>query len=162
MKILAFATTFALIASQAASLSCMRPDPIETFQRLAASPDSYFAIMGTLTFDEAALPTGSNDVESATAPDPIAGFFDGTGLSKGGFVTPYVADVMLQVTCAGPWCGSARSGERALYFVPASDRPVALQAGPCGGMIFPDPSEEILEMLTSCMQSGTCEPLIFE
>lgn len=160
MKQIILAMLVSLIAGQATALSCLRPDPIETFQRLATDPERYFVIYGTLTFDKTALPQGSNDFGQTPVPDAIAGRFEGLGLSRAGFVTPYESDVLLQVTCAGPWCGSAQSGREAVYFVPASDAPVTLQAGPCGGMIFYDPSEADLDMLTSCMQGGFCEPAL--
>lgn len=162
MKTLILATMLAVIGIQAQALSCLRPDPVTTFQQLAAEPESYFVLYGTMTFDESALPQGTNSFEVSTPTDPIPERFVGKGLSKAGFATPYVSRVMLQVTCAGPWCGSARSGAEAIYFVPASDPPVTMQAGACGGMIFEDPTPEVLEMLTSCMQGGTCTPLPFE
>jgi len=162
MKAFILAAMFAVICGQAQALSCMRPDPVTTFQQLAAKPESYFVLYGTLTFDESALPQGTNSFEEIAPPDPIPARFVGKGLSKAGFATPYVSRVMLQVTCAGPWCGSARSGAEAIYFVPASDPPVTMQAGACGGMIFEDPTPDVLNMLTSCMQGGTCTPLPFE
>ncbi len=162
MRTFILATMLALISGQAFALSCMRPDPVETFQRLAAEPESYFVLYGTLTFDENALPRGSNSFEDTAPPAPIPARFVGKGLSKAGFSTPYVSEALLQVTCAGPWCGSARSGGEAIYFVPASDPPVTMQAGACGGMIFDDPAPNVLEMLTSCMQGGICTPLPFQ
>ena len=162
MKPLILAAMLAVICGQAQALSCLRPDPITTFQQLAASPDSYFVLYGTLTFDESALPQGSNSFEEIAPPDPIPARFVGKGLSKAGFARPYISRAMLQVTCAGPWCGSARSGAEAIYFVLASDPPVTMQAGACGGMIFEEPAQDVLDMLTSCMQGGPCTPLPFE
>jgi hypothetical protein len=162
MKTFIFASILAFISGQAHALSCLRPDPIATFQQLAAEPESYFVLYGTLTFDERALPQGNNSFENITPPDPIPARFEGKGLSKAGFATPYISRATLQVTCAGPWCGSARSGAQAIYFVPASDPPVTMQASACGGMVFEDPTPDVLEMLTSCMQGGTCTPLSFE
>lgn len=162
MKPLILATLFAVICGEAQALSCLRPDPVATFQRLASEPDSYFVLYGRLTFDENMLPEGTNSFEDNAPPDPIPARFEGKGLSKAGFTTPYVSNVLLQVTCAGPWCGSARSGIDAIYFVPASDPPVTMQAGACGGMIFEDPTPAVLEALTRCMQGGPCTPLPFE
>ena len=161
MRAVFLAMLLVVISGPATALSCMRPDPVATFQRLAAAPESYFVLYGTLVFDETALPQGTNDFAPA-APDPIPARFVGKGLSQSGFVTAYVSDVLLQVTCAGPWCGSARSGGEAIYFVPASDPPVTMMAGPCGGMIFDDPKPEVIEMLTSCMQGGACTPAPFD
>ena len=162
MKSFILAMLIVATGGQAYALSCLRPDPVETFQRLAGLSDDYFVLYGTLAFDQRALPRGSNNFEDNQDPNPIPARFVGKGLSQAGFATPYVSNVLLQVTCLGPWCGTPRSGGTALYFVPASDPPVTLQAEPCGGMIFDDPAPEVLEMLTTCMQGGTCAPLPFD
>ncbi|SFS21027.1 hypothetical protein [Yoonia litorea] len=148
----------AAFATQSVALSCLRPDPIETFKRLAAAEESYFVLRGTLTFDEAALPPSVGDNDMAQ-PDPIPGFFVGSGLSKQGFTTDYVGNVLLQVNCAGPWCGSARSNVEAVWFVPFSDPPAILQADPCGSMTFFEPTDAVVTMLESCMADGTCVPV---
>lgn len=157
MKPLLFAAALASIGVQAQALSCLRPDPVATFQRLAAAPESYFVLYGQLTFDQADLPPGVSQDQMRT-PDPIAARFTGKGLTREGFTNPYESDVTLQIGCAGPWCGSARRGVDAIYFVEATDPPVTMQAGPCGGMIFEEPSEAVLDMLTSCMQGAACSP----
>jgi len=155
MRSLVTSAMIATMATQSAALSCLRPDPIETFQRLAAAEESYFVLKGTLTFDETALPPSVGDNQTIV-PEPIPGFFVGSGLTKDGFVSDYVSNVLLQINCAGPWCGSARSNVDAIWFVPFSDPPATLLAGPCGGMTFYDPSEAVVAMLESCMAGGTC------
>ncbi|PJI93095.1 hypothetical protein BC777_1963 [Yoonia maricola] len=155
MKPVLLAAALAAVAGPGHALSCMRPDPIETFQRLAAAPESYFVLYGRLTFDEADLPAGVS-MDQSREPGPIAARFEGKGLTRQGFTNDYYSDVTLQIGCAGPWCGSARSGIDAVYFVEATDPPVTMRAGACGGMIFEEPSDAVLEMLTSCMQGGAC------
>jgi hypothetical protein len=155
MKPFLLAAALAMIRGQAQALSCMRPDPIATFQRLAAAPENYFVVYGQMTFDEDALPAGVS-MNQTRAPDPIPARFDGKGLSRSGFTNNYIGDVLLQVGCAGSWCGSARSGADIVAFVASSDQPVTLQADPCGGMIFENPPQAVLDMLTSCMQGGPC------
>ena len=161
MKPLLLASALVMIAGQSHALSCMRPDPIETFQSLAAAPESYFVLYGQITFDKAELPDGVS-MDQFRAPDLIAARFEGKGLTRNGFTSDYFSDVNLQVQCAGPWCGSARSGVDAVYFVEAMDPPVTMIADPCGGRIFEEPTDAVLEMLTSCMQGGTCSPQPFQ
>lgn len=161
MKQLFLAASLALITGQSHALSCMRPDPIETFQRLSEAPESYFVLYGQLRFDEAALPEGVS-TDQTREPAPIAAQFRGKSLGQSGFTNDYFSDVILQIDCAGPWCGSARSGVDAVYFVAASAPPVTMRAGPCGGRIFEEPTEATLDMLTSCMKGGTCRPEPFE
>ncbi len=161
MKPLIAAAMLATISAQAQALSCLRPDPITTFQALAAAPESYFVLFGQLTFDEADLPEGVS-TDQTRAPAPIQARFVGKGLTRNGFTNTYQSDVLLQVGCAGPWCGSARSGVDAVYFVQASDPPVTMQAEPCGGMIFENPAQVTLDMLTSCMRGDACSPQALE
>ena len=158
MRLVLTTALICLTATQSLALSCLRPDPVETFQRLAAAEEAYFVLRGALTFDENALPpgVGSNDMAQ---PDPIPGFFVGTGLTKEGFTSDYVSNVLLQVNCAGPWCGSAQSNVDAVWFVPFSDPPAVLQADPCGSMTFYNPSDAVIGMLESCMAGGTCTPV---
>ncbi|PUB18558.1 hypothetical protein [Yoonia sediminilitoris] len=146
-----------VFAGQAAALSCMRPDPIATFNQVAAAPEPYFVLYGRLHFDESALPQGLKDPQS---PDPaaIAAEFVGMTLTSAGFVRPYESPVELLPVCAGPWCGSARTDVDAIYFVRADKVPVMAIAEPCGGMIFANPSPEVLDALTVCMQGGACLP----
>lgn len=155
MRILLTTTLISMIAGQAVALSCLRPDPIDTFQRLAEAEEAYMVLRGTLTFDESALPpsVGANDTPQ---PDPIPGFFVGSGLTEEGFTEDYAGDVLLQVSCTGPWCGGARSDVEAIWFLPFSDAPVTLQADPCGSMTFYEPTEAVVSMVESCMAGGAC------
>lgn len=158
MKAPMIAAMLALTTGQAHALSCMRPDPIETFQRVAAAEESYFVLSGTLTFDETLLPPGVSQNPIGT-PAVIPAQFSGKGLTSDGFVNDYISPINLQITCAGPWCGSAQSGMEAVFFVEAT-RPLAtVIADPCGGMIFSRVSAATKDMLTSCMAGGTCTPL---
>ncbi len=157
MKPLLLASALAMICGQAQALSCMRPDPISTFQRVAAAPEGYYVLYGALSFDEDDLPRGSNTMQDQVI-DPIPAQFRGKSLSQDGFVRDYVSPVLLQVNCLSIWCGSAQSGVDAVYFVEATEAPVTMQADPCGDMIFYEPTEAVLDMLTSCMKGDTCSP----
>lgn len=161
MKQIILALCLTALAGQAAALSCVRPDPVATFNRLANAPEGYFVLYGELTFDEDALPAGMGQGR-ADAPALIPAFFRGKGLQRDGFTSDYIAPAELLVTCAGPWCGSARSGIDAVFFVRADSDPVQMVADPCGGMIFADPSQDVLDMLTTCMQGGTCSAQPFQ
>ncbi|WP_296426775.1 hypothetical protein [Yoonia sp.] len=161
MQLSTLVVILASIAGQAAALSCVQPAPIATFQRVAAAPDAYFVLYGDLTFDEGALPPAVSN-RRTTDPAPIPARFRGKGLTLDGFTSDYISPATLQVSCAGPWCGTARSGGDALYFVRADSDPVTMQAEPCGGMIFQDPSQAVLDALTSCMRGDTCSAQPFK
>ena len=155
MKPTLCAAVLAMISGQAHALSCIRPDPIETYKRVVAAPESYFVLYGELVFDESLLPLGTRNI-SDPLPAPIAAEFNGTGLTRQGFTSTYVSPVTLEIRCVANWCGSASSGGNALYFVEASEPPVTMVAEACSSMIFPEPSQAVLDMLTSCMQGGAC------
>ena len=155
MKPLFLAASLALIAGQANALSCMRPDPISTFNRVAAAPESYYVLYGTLRFDADALPPSFVDQLGAD-PEPIDAFFRGKGLTRNGFTSDYISPALLQVDCVLNYCGSAQSDIEALYFVRADNDPVVMTADPCGAMIFPEPTQAVLDQLTACMQGNGC------
>lgn len=159
MKPTLLALCLTLLAQQAIALSCIRPDPIDTFQRVAVAPEPYFVLYGQLTFDEGDLPPGVLDAPEG-APATILAQFRGKGLTLDGFTADYISPAVLQVTCLGPWCGAAQSGVDAIYFVRADKTPVEMEAGPCGGMIFEQPDEATLEMLVSCMRGGPCRSVL--
>ena len=155
MKPIFLAAACAMIAGQAQALSCMRPDPISTFNQVAEAAESYYVLYGTLTFDEDALPPTFIDRPGAD-PAPIPARFNGKGLTRDGFTSDYISPAFLQVDCVANYCGTAQSGVEALYFVRADNSPVVMTAGACGGMIFAEPSQAVLDQLTTCMQGGSC------
>ncbi|MCK0096091.1 hypothetical protein MWU60_10965 [Yoonia sp. F2084L] len=160
MKSLLLAAALATVSAQAQALSCMRPDPIRTFQQVAAAPESYYVLYGQLRFDEADLPVRDLS-QQLRNPEPITARFEGKGLTRQGFTSDYQSDVMLQIDCASIWCGGARSGVDAVYFVRVTEPLVTMYATPCGDMIFEEPSQATLDMLTTCMQGGDCSPQPF-
>ena len=157
MKAPMLAVALAAIAGQATALSCMRPDPIRTFQELAAAEERYFVLSGTLTFDQSLLPEPVSQLPEDDLTVPAQ--FTGKGLTQDGFVNDYVSPINLQITCAGPWCGTVESGTEAVFFVQATQPLATVIADPCGGMIFPRISDAEKEMLTSCLAGNRCEPL---
>jgi len=143
------------LATQAAALSCLRPDPIDTFHRVAAAEESYYVLYGQLDFDAGALP-GLVDQRRVLEPEPIPARFTGKGLTRSGFDADYSAAVDLQIRCAGPWCGSANAGVDAVIFARVDDGAVTVEVGACGGTIFENPGQPVLDMLASCMRGERC------
>ena len=153
MKPILLALAFAALAEQAQALRCIRPNPMQTFAQIAAAPEDYYVLYGTLTFDQSIVPKGLRDV-SEPMPAPIPAQFIGKGLTQDGFASDFISPVVLHITCAAHYCGSAQSGERALYFVRAEQSAITLTVGACGGTVFPAPSQAVLDQMTACMQDG--------
>lgn len=153
MKIAFAAIALTVIAGQATALSCVRPDAVRTFERVSEDTASYYLLYGTLDFDAAKQPKGV--VNEERNPDPIAAKFAGFALNTGGFTTPYSRAVTLQPVCYGPWCGSETPGVQSLIFAQVDGDQIIIEASPCGGRIFADPSESLLDTMTACM-NGNC------
>lgn len=143
----------ALLAGQAAALSCMRPDPIVAFQRAAESTDEYFVLYGTLDFDASLLPDAVDSQQRHHAPIPA--MFRGNGLSKTGFDQRFDAPVVLQPFCAGPWCGQTTPHQPALIFARVVDDQVLIELGPCVDLLFAVPTLADLQKMVQCM-NGNC------
>ncbi len=153
MKHLALSIGLMAITGQAAALSCARPDPVSTFERLAAEPDAtYVVLLGELGFDASLLPQGVEN--RARDPDPITAIFQGHGLGYDGFTVVQDRTITLQSTCAGPWCGSAAPDRTLLMFAQIEDDNLTVVAGPCGGRIFA-PSDTAIDAMQACI-NGNC------
>jgi len=153
MKFIAAAIALTLIAGQATALSCMRPDPVGTFERIEADPASYYILYGTLEFDATKQPKGV--VNKERNPRPIPAQFSGHGLNTNGFTSAYNNPVTLQPTCAGPWCGSQTPGVKSVFFAKLVGDQVVIEASACGGTIFAEPSPDVLDAMTACI-NGNC------
>tara|TARA_R100001369_G_scaffold17418_3_gene32714 strand:- start:4336 stop:4800 length:465 start_codon:yes stop_codon:yes gene_type:complete len=138
-----------LTASQAQALSCMRPDAATSFDQASASEFPYRVLTGTLT-----APPASGTTESK--PVSLLGTLTGQGLTADGFTAPFDGNVVLQVTCAGPWCGSAPASGPFLAFARIDGETPVIELDACGSWLFPAPDQATLDRLTTCMQNGAC------
>ena len=154
MKLTALTVTLSLVAGQVSALSCMRPDPQASFQRAADSTDVYYVLYGTLDFDASLLPGSAGDSNRKPAV-PIPAQFEGHSLSDAGFANYYAGEMTLLPTCAGPWCGSHVPDVASLMFARVVDGAITIEAAPCGGFIFTEPKQEVLDSMTACM-NGNC------
>ena len=143
-------------ATQAAALTCLPADPIRDFREAQAAPERYHVLHGRLSFDPSLMPQGMSD-DPGVAPNPVDARFEGFALGPEGFTTPVEAEVTLQSTCAGPYCGTFGPGE-ALLFAQITEGGYLVRIGPCGGGAFDQMSEEVLDQLPACLRDGSCGP----
>jgi hypothetical protein len=141
----------AMTGSGAQALSCLAPDPVQTFHRAMEAPDTYVILRGTLAIAEILIPPEvGKDQEHAV---PV--WFHGMALTNDGFTRPFDGPMIVQVTCAGPWCGTVPADTDLIFFVQVVDGTYTIDAGPCGaGTFVPDPKTEAL--LTSCLRGDAC------
>lgn len=144
----------ALIAGQAAALSCRRPDLVDAFKRASDANDTYYVLYGALDFDPRLMPEG-NGTNDVSEPAPIPAFFRGNGISDTGFNLRFDQTVTLQPVCAGPWCGTAAPHTPVLAFVRVVGSELLLEVGPCGGQLFQEPSADDLSAMVQCL-NGNC------
>ncbi|MFQ6546430.1 hypothetical protein AADZ90_000625 [Aestuariibius sp. 2305UL40-4] len=154
------ALMLAAFATQAAALSCMRPDIARTYQYAAESEDLYSVVMGEFVFDESAMPDAV--LSSARGFDKdvteIPARFTGRQLSRNGFATDYDVEVVLEVQCLGQWCGGMAEGETVIAFLRHGGETPVLDVTPCGETVFTDPDQAQISMAISCINGGTCGP----
>jgi hypothetical protein len=138
-----------LTASQAQALSCLRPNAATSFDQASASEFPYLVLTGTLT-----TPPASGTTQGK--PVSLVGTLTGQGLTADGFTAPFDGDVVLQVTCSGPWCGSVPTSGPILAFARIDGATPVIEIDACGGWLFPAPDQAMMDRLTTCMQNGAC------
>jgi len=143
-------TLVALVAAgQAQALSCMRPDPATSFAAASTSDLPYLVLTGDLTSPAA---TG----KSGPKPISVLGHLNGHGLTAAGFTATFDGDVVLQVTCAGPWCGAVPASGPVVAFARIDGPTPVIEADACGMWLFAAPDTAMIDQLTACMTGADC------
>ena len=134
------------------------PDPLRSFAEIDAAPETYRAYIGRFAFDAAKLPRmqAPADVDMTSAPIPAD--FDGRQLGPTGFDTVIEAAMILQPSCAGPWCGALVPGEEVLVFARVEEGGLIVDLEPCPGKVQAAPDAETREKLAACMRGEACAP----
>jgi hypothetical protein len=148
-----------LTATEALALSCVPPDPLQSFRMAHEAPETYVVLRGRLSFDQAQMPDGSEVPPGAaeTRLDPIQASFEGFALGLSGFTRPVSAPVLLQPLCFGQFCGSFGPGEDWLLFAQASGSgQYTVTVDPCGQWAFDRTSQETLDALAACIRGSAC------
>ena len=140
-----------LLAGQAQALSCMRPDPVATFGTASTSDLPYLVLTGDLTAPPA---TGVTEQRPVSATARLTGF----GLANDGFTVPFDGDVVLEVTCAGPWCGALPASGPIMAFARIDGPVPVIEMSACGGWLFTDPDQATLDRMTACINGEDCTP----
>ena len=142
-------------ATQVSALSCVMPDPAETFRMAQESPDRFIVLYGTLAADPSAFVT--DDTDPAPDPDPVPGTFSGRSLTIDGFTRDASGPVTLRPTCAASWCGGFPGTGPVLAFARTMPAGLELELDACAQWVFPDPSQAVLDLMAECLRSdGSC------
>lgn len=145
-----------ILAQPALALSCLPADIARDFNRAAQSDDSYIVVRGDLFFDETELP-GNMELDATAQREgrEIAGWLKGKSLTRDGFTKTFERDVVLRVSCIGPWCGGAAKGPY-LTFLRQEGRNWIMDLHPCPGMSYADPTPEQEQSVRACLRGAPC------
>lgn len=142
-----------MTAGPALSLSCIRPDPVRSYQQAADAEEVYLLVTGTLSHDPASVPPKPEDGQSATMPATLTGAFLNADRFEGAFAAP----VTVSLDCVASWCGQMpEPSAEVLAFLQETPTGYALSLGPCGGWMFVDPTEAQIERVVACHTGGDC------
>ncbi|OAN78536.1 hypothetical protein A8B82_09185 [Sulfitobacter sp. EhC04] len=141
----------------ALALSCVAPSVERTFHEVNEAKDEYVVVHGRLTLDQRKLPSDGSTQSNPPKMTLVPATLSGTSLSASGFHTPFDKDIMLEVACFGPWCGSVANGADVLAFVRRDGGQYALGINPCGGHVFTPVQPAQLKQVRQCFTGGACK-----
>ena len=149
----------ALVATQAGALSCIRPDPIRSFQVASEAEEEYLILKGQFSFDPGLLPQ-SEVASGLVLPQPIPAQFEGQSLTVDGFTNPITGLITVMPVCIGAFCGGLTPGTDVIAFARKQDNIYVVDADPCGAWVFtPDSVTEAA--LAACVRGEPCVPTPF-
>ena len=65
--------------------------------------------------------------------------------------------VLLQPSCAGPWCGSLAPGDEVLIFAREEEGQLVVDLEPCPGKVQAAPDAATRDRLAACMRGEACD-----
>ncbi|RYH04072.1 hypothetical protein EU805_01485 [Salipiger sp. IMCC34102] len=139
-----------LAAGPATALSCLRPDPLASFDMAAQSELPYLVLSGRIT------PIGAPPAEDQAGA--YAARLTGEGLAYEGLTVPFDETVTLDLQCNGPWCGVPPGDDPVLVFARVDGERPLIELDPCSTWVFPAPDRQTEEALAQCLTDGACSP----
>lgn len=158
MRKLLCSVVLVVAASQAAALSCLRPDVAMSYSHAADADQTYAVLLGEFEFrpTEQPKPLGGDPNHARPAP-PVVAQFSGTSLGRAGFGNRYVGPVTLKPVCFSAWCGGFPGRGRAMAFALVQDGRYEVQLDPCGGAHFANPTGQDIARVEACHRGEACE-----
>ena len=102
-----------LSVNTALALSCIRPDPARSFTKAAESEDRYVVLLGTFALpDDFTQPDGRTIKQSSAVSR-----FSGRLMTGEGFNEEVSADLTIELSCSGDWCGDIKPDTTYLAYV---------------------------------------------
>lgn len=147
-----------MLSGPALALSCLVPSVERSYAEADAAAERYLVVEGRLTLNARQLPKSGSGTGTRKPPEMtrISSNILGKSMSSAGFVVPFDQDVVLEVACFGPWCGSVRNGDQVLAFVRRDGGEYLLSITPCGGDVFVNPKPSQLKTALDCHRGADC------
>lgn len=140
-----------VLASQAAALSCMKPNIGRTFNYVQESSDIFSMALGTVTA-KGVIPK-YKDGKARHIPSKFKGIF----LGPNGQTEEREVDITVDAICLAHWCGGFPETEKdMLVFLKKTDAGYRLESGPCDGHYKIGPTPKEVRSLQKCMRRGKC------
>ncbi|QFT57948.1 hypothetical protein FIU94_03850 [Sulfitobacter sp. THAF37] len=141
----------------ALALSCIAPSVERSYHEVNDAKEEYVVVHGRLTLDTRKLPSDGSLQSNPPKMTKVPATLNGLSLNKSGFQVPFDQDIMLEVACFGPWCGSMANGADVLAFVRRDEGRYALGVNPCGGHVFTPAKPAQLKQVRQCFVGGPCK-----
>ncbi len=145
----------ACLAGPATALSCLPVDVASAYRDADESEAQYVVVLGSFSFAPEALPRrdAHNDNPPSTLVDAQ---FSGHSFSGASFTAPGNFPVTIDAKCFAAWCGWMAPDVETLAFLKKQDGGYHLSVSPCGGLAFPEPTREQVNMVTACYRGKDC------
>lgn len=104
-----------VLPGPAAALSCMRYDPVTAVPRGGRVRQTLHGGAGRVEFRCRGLPESYD--EDAPEEWLTNGRVVGKSLAADGFLNDFAEDIVVVVSCLGPWCGMPQASDDALMFL---------------------------------------------
>ncbi|MEM8801312.1 MAG: hypothetical protein AAGF55_02135 [Pseudomonadota bacterium] len=151
------AIAFALIASPALSLSCLRPDIVRMYEQAREAEAGYWLVRGQL-FSNTPLATPQPEPDGRFKDNASADStaqFQGQGLHRDGFRDIPDMDITVKITCLAHWCGGVPLEEDLLMAIEVTETGPVLLAPPCSSRVIRFSKENEARLLR-CAIEGVC------
>ncbi|MCP5088373.1 MAG: hypothetical protein GY952_16400 [Rhodobacteraceae bacterium] len=145
------ATCFALLGSQALALSCLQPNPAQSFNWFQESEDRYRLAVGQVNRLETPAPYFEGE------PRSVGASFGGRFFERNDRGAEVIFDLHIASTCLASWCGGFPEVKvPGIFFLKMNGDEATLEMPPCQGSFFALPAEVVIDTLQNCLQQGKC------
>ncbi len=140
------------VAGPASGLSCLKPDIVAAFSDAAAADEVYVIVSGRFSDGPGPRDGGTTGGE----PRSYEAFFSGWTIFANGPEERINEPVRVFETCTAEWCAELPMDTEVLTFLqrdPDGGKPT-LVLNACQGNLFPEPTEAMMEAITTCFAKG--------